>query len=199
MATDRRRFGWATAIATTAGVVYVLVYLYALGDLSVSPVRAWSLSLGDIPLRQALASRAPLHFEGVGLAQLGAIVWLISPLNIVIGTTIGVLLALNIRYLLDDASRGAACALAGPGRASAPAALGGALPALLAGGSCCAPSLLLVLGIPGLGALGGFFGWLVPASMALLLANLIWQRQRLRKGAYRRRPTRGRGFSGNYE
>jgi hypothetical protein len=51
-------------------------------------------------------------------------------------------------------------------------------PALLAGGACCAPSLLLVLGIPGLGAFVGLFAWLLPLSLLLLVLSRCWQRRR---------------------
>lgn len=51
------------------------------------------------------------------------------------------------------------------------------VPALLAGGACCAPALLLLVGIPGLGALAGLFAWLIPLSLALLLASRWWQRR----------------------
>lgn len=36
----------------------------------------------------------------------------------------------------------------------------------------------MLLGIPALGALAGLFGWLLPASLALLLASRIQQRCR---------------------
>ena len=46
---------------------------------------------------------------------------------------------------------------------------------LLAGGACCSPGLLLLLGIPALGAFVGLFSWLVPLSILLLGGARIWQ------------------------
>ena len=63
----------------------------------------------------------------------------------------------------------------------------GAWPSLLAGGACCAPSLLLLLGIPGLGAFVSLFAWMVPLALFLVLLAgvpavddvLRWLRRRL--------------------
>lgn len=163
------------------GFVYALGYLYALGDLSTAPRPVWSVALGDPGLW--LDQRVVFQFEAITKLQAGHVVWLISPLNILIAATLGVLLALNIDggWLLWK--RPAACGLAGRG--------GGvlaAVPALAAGGACCAPSLLLLLGIPGLGAFAALFAWLVPLSLVLLGASRWWQRRQGAPGWFRRSP-----------
>lgn len=156
--------------ATAIGLTYALGYLYALGDLSTAPRPLWSLTLGD-PTRW-LDQRVVFQFEGVAMVQVGPIVWLISPVNLLIATALGVLLALNIHGAWLLWKRPAACGIAGRGSGVLVA-----IPALAAGGACCAPSLLLLLGIPGLGAFAALFAWLVPVSLLLLGANRWWQRR----------------------
>lgn len=161
--------------AAAVGIVYALGYLYALGDLSTATRPVWSVTLGNPGLW--LDQRVVFQFEAIAMLEAGHIVWLISPLNLLIAATLGVLLALNIDGGWMLWKRPAACGLAGRG--------GGvlaAVPALAAGGACCAPSLLLLLGIPGLGAFAALFAWLVPLSLVLLGASRWWQR---RQGAPR--------------
>jgi len=164
-----RRGGW---IAVACGLAYAGLYLWALGDLDRGGT-GWHWQPVAVTLERALAMRAPFQFEAVAMAELGPVLWLVSPLNLAVAGALGLLLALN----LDGALYlrwSAACSVG----SSHGALAGGALPALLAGGACCAPSLLLLLGIPGLGSFVAFFPWLIPFSLALLLGSRVWQRRR---------------------
>lgn len=72
--------------------------------------------------------------------------------NIVaIAVILGGLLAANLHGVIFICSHPATCKVGSGG-------LVGAAPALFAGGACCAPSLILLLGIPGLGAISAFSG-----------------------------------------
>ena len=157
-------------VAVAVGLIYALGYLYALGDLSAAFRPVWDLRLGD-PAR-LLDQRALFQFEAIAMLQAGALVWLISPLNLLIAGVLGALLALNIDGAWALWQRPAACGIGA--RSSGVLA---AVPALAAGGACCAPSLLLLLGIPGLGAFAALFAWLVPLSLLLLVASRYWQRR----------------------
>jgi len=161
----------ARAVAAVIGLAYALGYLYALGDLSTAPQPAWSLTVGG-PARW-LDQRVVFQFEGIGMLQAGSLVWLISPLNILIAAALGLLFALNVDGAWALWRQPAACGMTSRG-----GGLVAAVPALAAGGACCAPSLLLLLGIPGLGAFAALFAWLVPLSLVLLLASRWWQRRR---------------------
>ncbi len=161
--------------AIAGGLLYTVFYLYAIGDLSMTRQPGWSLSFGAIPLEQAFRARSLFLFEGIGVIQAGRLFWLVSPVNLLIATALGLLLAINIHGALALSANPKACEARA---ASSAGTVGGAVPALLAGGACCAPTLVLMLGIPGLGAFSAFFTWLLPASAALLLANRFWQRRR---------------------
>ncbi len=162
--------------ATLLGLVYALGYLYALGDLDRVANGSWGIVLGDPGLWSS--QRGILYFEAIALLELGPLLLLLSPLNMLLAALLGLLLALN----LDGAWRlwrhPQACGLdvgtSGHGRGSG--GILAAAPALLAGGACCAPSLLLVLGIPSLGAFAGLFAWLLPLSLSLLAVSRFWQR-----------------------
>lgn len=173
----------ARAAAATVGFVYALGYLYALGDLSTAARAAWSVTAGD-PARW-LEQRVVFQFEAIAMLQAGHLVWLISPLNLLIAAGLGLLLALNIDGAWMLWRRPAACGIAGRG-----GGLLAAVPALAAGGACCAPSLLLLLGIPGLGAFAAMFAWLVPLSLLLLGASRWWQRRQGAPAWFRAGPTR---------
>lgn len=157
----------AKAIARTIAVSYALLYLFLIGDIDIG-ASGWQWVLLPIDSMQPFSQRSLLHFEAVAMIQLGWLTVLLSPVNIVIASVLGMLLALNVYGLMSMRTR--ACQLS---RSSSSMS---ALPALLTGGACCAPSLFLVLGIPGLGALISYIGWLLPLSALLLLLNRFWQR-----------------------
>jgi hypothetical protein len=48
------------------------------------------------------------------------------------------------------------------------------IPGLLAGSTCCAPVLLVVVGIQASGLVLAAFVWLLPVSVALLLGTLVY-------------------------
>lgn len=157
------------ALSSTIAVIYLIVYLYLIGDIDIGNTGWRVLTASSDPLRM-FTLRSPFHFEAIALAELGWITMLLSPLNLLLAAGLSVLLALNIHGYL--ALKSTSCNVSSRGSGAS------ALIALLSGGACCAPGILLLLGIPSLGALAGFFGWLLPLSILLLAANRGWQRCR---------------------
>lgn len=156
-------------IATAIGSTYALFYLYVIGDIDFGAA-GWQWRSTPWSIEQLFSLRGPFYFEAIAMLEGGITVILISPVNILIALTLGLLLMLNLDGALD-LRRQTECRLTTGGTTLA------ALPALLAGGACCAPALLLLLGLPGLGALIGLFAWLVPVSFLLLAASRWWQRR----------------------
>lgn len=157
----------AKTIARIIAISYLLSYLFLIGDIDIG-ASGWRWMLLPIDSMQPFAQRSLLHFEAVAMVELGWFTVLVSPINIIIASVLGMLLALNVYGVMS--MRTQACQLS-RSRSSI-----SALPALLTGGACCAPSLFLVLGISGLGALISYIGWLLPISALLLLLNRFWQR-----------------------
>lgn len=163
----------AGAIALALGGAYFLAYLFAVGDIDLAAASGWGGRTVPVTLERILAMRQPFQFEAVALLDVGRVVVLLSPGNVAVAGLLGALLGANVHGALDLRRRPASCdpyVRAG--------GLAGAVPALLAGGACCAPGLLLLLGIPALGAFAAFFGWLIPLSLILLVASRTWQRRR---------------------
>ncbi len=153
--------------------LYVILYLYAIDDLSLADRADFTVILGSVPLERALEARGRFLFEALGLIQLGTVVLLLSPLNLAIGALLGGLLGANVHGIASLQSGGRACAMPRGGQAGA---LSGSLPALLAGGACCAPTLLLI-GVPGIAAVAGLLPWLLPLSLLLLIVSRFWLRR----------------------
>lgn len=167
MPTDRRRF----RLSLACGIGYAVLYLYAIGDLALASPAAWGWRTAPLSLERLLDARVPFRFEPVAIADAGHAVFLVSPLNLLLASVLAALLTANIHGVLYLRSNPQTCRAGRIGLAA------GAAPALMAGGACCAPSLILLLGLPGLGAFAGLFGWLVPLSTVALGLNRLWQRQ----------------------
>lgn len=159
-------------IAFSIGLVYLPGYLYALGDLAVGGAGGWNVLVADEWLLRWLQARSLFQFEGIAMLQAGAVTFIVSPLNLLIAVALAVLVAANAHGAIELHRAPPACSVPG-----ARAGVLSAVPALVAGGACCAPALLLLIGIPALGALAGLFGWLIPVSLALLIASRWWQRR----------------------
>lgn len=156
-------------LAVIGGFIYGIFYLYAIGDLNLIGPPGWDAYLAELSLERIFSARSTLMFEAVAVLEAGYLIWLISPLNLLLTGLLSGLFMANVDGALALRRQVRACTVGRSGL------FAGALPALLAGGACCAPSLLLLLGIPALGALAALFGWLVPLSLVALGLNRIWQ------------------------
>lgn len=156
-------------LAIILACTYGIVYLYAIGDLSFSTVPSWDAYIAELSLERVFTARSVLMYEAVAVVEVGYLVCLISPLNLLMAGLLSSLLAANIHGALYLRSQPQHCSTGKGGL------FAGALPALIAGGACCAPSLILLIGIPALGAFSAFFGWLMPLSLIALGFNRIWQ------------------------
>ena len=159
-------------VAVVAVVIaYSLFYLWMIGDLSIHSQTGWGWRSVPDWTERLTDRRGPFLFEPT--AQLGTPVgtWLVSPVNSLIAVGLGGLLGGNLLVWHRRRQLPVYCQ---PGRSGRWSALA-SIPALLAGGACCAPALLLVIATPSIGFLAGLFPWLVPLSAALLAGTLTAQ------------------------
>lgn len=168
-----RRVGGATAVG------YVVVYLLALRDVAVSADGRYGRfvpipSIEVVPhwTAKLFAARAPFLYEPVAAVHpIPQLAIFLSVGDIVLGSLLGSLLGLNVALAASAAADRRAC------RPKAYRPVFGSLPALLVGFSCCAPSLLLLFGTGATAAILPTFialrGYLVPASLALMIAMLV--------------------------
>ncbi|WP_416137770.1 hypothetical protein ACM26W_14970 [Halomonas sp. HK25] len=156
-------------------LAYAGLYLWLTGDLAGG-------GQGGIDARfpawqRLFEARSAFQFEPVGLITLGALVWTFSPLNLLLALLLGLLVGLNLiaGWRLWRAPR--ACGLKRSG--SSGTGLLAAIPALLAGGACCAPLVLIWLGLPIAGAVASLSPLLIPLAVLLLLVGLWGMARRL--------------------
>jgi hypothetical protein len=155
------------AVLAGVAIVYLVAFLYVVQDLAFSG-SALSVTVADDPLATMFQS-APGTFmhRPVVLLELGVATWEFSPLNTLLGGGIAALVGLNLALSYLAVVQPRSCGV------GAGAGVVAGIPALLAGSTCCAPVVVLVLGIQATGTLITVFAWLLPVSILLLLATLV--------------------------
>jgi len=149
--------------AVGSGVVYLLLYLAALQDISLGG-RGFRFLTAD-PARMFERTGA-FTFEPIAQLPLPGITVLFSPLNVLVGIGAATLVGLNLAVTLLAFRRPAAC------RFNRSTGVLASIPALLAGSACCAPAIVLLLGLQLSAAMVTVFQVLIPASVILLLVTL---------------------------
>jgi hypothetical protein len=162
---DRRD---SRAVAAGVAVAYLFAFLYMLQDIAVRTGAGLSVTVADAPLATAFESSGPFTHRPVALLELGVAVWEFSPLNTLLGVGLATLVGLNLALSYLAVTQPKSCGVgAGAGAVAA-------VPALLAGSTCCAPVIVLVLGIQASSTLLTAFIWLLPASVVALVATLVY-------------------------
>lgn len=166
---DRR--GRAVAVGVT--VLYLLGYLTAIGMLRLGGDGVGLRVAADPTRRLFQQTFGSFTYELVALVRLGVVTYQFS-LNTVIGLVVGLLVGVNVAVSEFAWRQPSAC---GVGTSSAGLLAG--IPALLSGTACCAPVIVLLVGIQVTGALLVVFELLVPISVALLVGSLLAVGQRV--------------------
>ena len=156
-------------IAGVIAILYLIAFLLAIQNLSIpggeTTVRGGSLS--------AVFRRTGfLLFEAVALLQTPLFTLLVSPVNILMGLILSVFVGLNLTMSYIAWRQPRACSV---NKASGTL---GIIPALLAGGACCAPTILLIFGIQATAALITASRWMIPLAFVSLLGSLVWISQK---------------------
>ena len=147
---------------------YLLAYLYAIQDLRIRPDMDPGIVLVDRILHTAVQRTGPASFERVAMIDTGFVRLLFSPGNLTIGLVLAILVGISIALTYLALVQPKACGIgSGTGILAA-------IPALLGGSVCCAPVLVLVLGIQMTSVTLTVFTWLLPFSVLLLIGTLIY-------------------------
>ncbi|MBI4562319.1 MAG: hypothetical protein HY724_09775 [Candidatus Rokubacteria bacterium] len=178
------REGWARLRAALArgrpkrvgilsGVAYVLVYLFSLGHIAITPGRAAFPGAGVftyVGLENLWRQRAPYNYEPVAIFQPvdGFAIFLAVP-NLLLAIALGTLVALNVAVFLHGNTQSRHCGLA-----KSASGLVASLPAFLTGFACCAPSLVILLGAVFASSFLLFVEVAMPAAIAALILSLAW-------------------------
>ena len=156
-------------IAVIIAILYLVAFLLAVQNLSIPGgqimVRGGNLST-------MFRRTGFLLFDAVAIVQTPLFTLLVSPLNILMGLVLSLFVGLNLTMSYIAWKQPRACSVN-----KATGTLG-ILPALLAGGACCAPSILLILGIQATATLITASQWMIPLAFVLLLGSLVWISQK---------------------
>jgi hypothetical protein len=156
------------AVLLVATLAYLLAFLYALGDLTFDPAGTGITTVDDPWTRMLEPGPGPFTHEPIALVEFEAGRLFVSPLNALLGLGIAGLVGANLAVTALAIRQPTSCGVdAGTGVVAA-------IPALLGGSACCAPVILLVLGIQAGSLLLGLLSWLLPLGAALLILALVY-------------------------
>jgi hypothetical protein len=155
----------AGLVLVASTLAYLVVYLFTVGDLSLTGGGEPRLVVTD--LSRALSTTGFFRFEAVALVELGPVTYLFSPLNTVVALALAGLVGVNLALTYLGWVQPAACGL------EASSGVFAGLPALLSGAACCGPTVLLVFGIQASSVLITGFQFLVPVAVLLLVGSLL--------------------------
>lgn len=156
------------AVAALGGLGYLAGFLWATNSLNLRAGTGVSLTVVDDPLARTFDRRGPTSFEAVAVVDAWFGTLLIAPVDLALGVGLAALVGLNLALSYLAVVQPASCGV------GAGAGLAAAVPALLSGTVCCAPVILLVIGIQASGTLLTALPLLLPVGVALLLASLVY-------------------------
>ncbi|MDG5817611.1 hypothetical protein [Natronococcus sp. A-GB7] len=158
----------ALAVAGLVAAAYLAGYLWATDRLSVRSGLGSSVTVVDEPLARAFERTGQLQFEPVALVDLWVVRLLLSPIDLFVGATLAALVGLNLALAYLALVQPRSCGLgAGAGAAAS-------VPALLSGTACCAPVIVIALGVQVSGTVITVLPWLLPLGVVLLLGSLVY-------------------------
>lgn len=143
--------------------IYLILYMVALQDISLGGTGFQFLTTD---WSRAFDRTGALTFEPIAQLTLPGVTILVSPVNIAIGALLSLLVGVNLTVTYIAFRQPRACSF---NRATGILA---SLPALLAGSACCAPAVILILGLQVSSLLIAAFQVLIPVSGLLLLLTL---------------------------
>lgn len=156
-------FAFYRRLTAAIGAVYLVLFLIALQDISLGG-RSFQVLTAD--WTRMFDRTSTFTFEAIAQITLPGLTVLISPINILIGLVISLLVGLNLMITYIAYYQPRACSF---NRSTGFLA---SFPALLAGGACCAPAIILILGIQVSSLFITVFQILIPVAIVLLLVTL---------------------------
>ena len=169
MSSSWRKLGEILAIppyrrgAVFIAAIYLGLFLVALQDFSAG---GRGFEVMTVEWSRMFERNGPFTFEAVARVTLPGVTFLVAPLNIAVGSVLAGLAGLNLVITWIAIRQPAACSF---NRSTGVLA---SVPALLAGSACCAPAIVLILGLQMSSLLLGAFQILIPLSLVLLIVTL---------------------------
>lgn len=161
----RRRDARVVLVASTLG--YLVVYLFATGDLALSGGSRFSVFIVEEPLQRMFRPVGFGRFEAIARLSGAGVTLLVSPINDLVATFLATLVGVNLALTYLGLVQPRACGL------EASSSVFAGIPALLSGAACCGPLVLIIFGIQASSILITGFQLLVPIAAILLLGSLL--------------------------
>ncbi len=148
----------------TITLLYLVLYMISLGNILFE-----GASFGSASLEWTKMFHRNGYFTFEPIYQLTApgLTIFISPINLILGLLLSILVGLNMTVTILAFRQPAACSF---NRTSGFLA---SVPGLLAGGACCAPALVLILGLQMSTFVVTLSQWMIPIAFGLLVLTLI--------------------------
>ncbi len=150
-------------LAAAVAGVYLILYMVALQDISAGGAGVQFLTTD---WTRAFDRTGAFTFEPIAQLTLPGLTILLSPLNLSIGAILAALAGVNLTVTYIAFRQPRAC------RFNRATGILASVPALLAGSACCAPAVILILGLQLSSMLVAAFQVLIPVSGVLLLLSL---------------------------
>lgn len=144
-------------------VAYLILFLLALQDLSLG---GQEVKVATTDWHRMFHRTGTVTFEPILQLTLPGLTLLVSPLNVLIGAFLSILAGLNLTITYIAYHQPRACNF------NRSTGILASIPALLAGGACCAPAIILILGLQVSSLFITVFQVLLPAAAILLLVTL---------------------------
>lgn len=145
------------------GLVYLVLFLAALQDISPG---GHGFEFLTVDWTRMFDRAGAVTFEPIARLTVPGLTILLSPLNIGIGLIVAALAAVNLIVTYVAFRQPRACSF------NRSTGILASIPALLAGSACCAPALVLLLGLQVSSLFINVFQILIPASVLILLVTL---------------------------
>lgn len=150
-------------LSVANGAAYLVLFLVALRDISLG---GQGFEVLTTDLTRMFERSGAFTFEPIAQVTLPGLTVLLSPLNLLVGLLLAALAGLNLAVTWMAFRQPRAC------RFNRSTGLFASLPALLAGGACCAPAVVLILGLQVSSLMIGVFQALIPVAAVLMVVSL---------------------------
>lgn len=149
--------------AAVIAAIYLLLFLVGLQDISAGGI---GFEFMAVEWQRMFDRTGAVTFEPIARITLPGLTILLSPVNIAIGLTVAALAAVSLTVTWVAFRQPRACTF------NRSTGIMASLPALLAGSACCAPAIVLILGLQVSSLFITVFQVLIPASIVLLVVTL---------------------------
>lgn len=151
-----------------SALVFITLYLFATQQMVVTAEVEGSVQVADNPWSTMLDQTSFIQFEPILRLNGVYLAYFFNPFDTMIALVLAGLTGVNLAISYAAIKQPRACSVSQTRNVLT------TLPALLAGSACCAPTLLLILGIQASTALLTVFSYLIPGAIVLLILNIVW-------------------------